>query len=150
MLRNIVSFDTDEDGEWQVRLDCGHRRHLRHDPPRETRPDLADPASREAAIGQKIECGRCRQRTIPEGATVYKSTPTFDQDTVPKGLLFEHSLKKGVWGQLVVLRGSVVFCEGDSRQTLKEGDSWTVLPEVVHHLSLTGEVALRVDFLKTE
>jgi tellurite methyltransferase len=150
MQRRILSFETDEDGDWRVRLDCGHQRHLRHDPPREVRPQLSDPHAREEAIGQEIECGRCDQRLIPDEAKVYKSTPVFTADTVPKGLLGEHSLKNGVWGKLVVLEGSVDFCEGELRQSLDQGDSWTILPEVVHHLCLTGAVKLRVDFLRSE
>ena len=149
VLRTIVSFDKDDEDDWRVLLDCGHRRHLRHDPPRESRPDLVDPERRAAALGKRIECGRCRQRLLPEEAEVYKSTPIFTQETLPSGLLANHSLKAGVWGRVVVLEGSVAFCEGATREELTQGDSWTVLPEVVHHLELSGPVRLRVDFLRS-
>ncbi len=148
MLRTILDFEVDEEGDWRVLLDCGHRRHLRHDPPREMRPELSDPARRQTTIGRKIECGRCAQRMVPDGASVYKSTPVFTRETLPQGLLSEHSLKKGVWGRLAVLEGSVVFCEGESRRSLTAGDTWTVLPEVVHHLDPVGPVTLRIDFLR--
>ena len=148
MERAILEFEKDEDGEWRVLLDCGHKRHLRHEPPREVRPELADPLAREQAIGQTIECGRCVQRVLPDGAEVYKSTPVFDQDSVPAGLLRDHSLKVGVWGRLVVLEGSIKFLEGDLNVTVSPETEWYVLPRVVHNVELIGPVKFRVDFLR--
>ena len=148
MERAILSFEQDEEGQWTVLLECGHRRHLRHDPPRESRPELMDVASREAAVGGMLHCGLCAQRRIPDGAEVYKSTPTFDTDTVPVGLLSNHSLKRGTWGRLVVLHGGVEFHEGNRSWTVTPESDFVVLPEVVHHLVLTGPVTLRVDFLR--
>jgi len=148
MKRKILSFETDQDKEWRVVLDCGHRRHLRHDPPRETRPRLDDPEARQAVVGRRIECGRCAQRLVPDGAEIYKSTKVFTEESLPQGLLQKHSLKQGVWGSLEVLEGSVIFCEGEERETLEKGESWTVLPEIVHHLKLKGPVKLRINFLR--
>lgn len=148
MQRRILEFEKDEDGDWRVLLDCGHKRHLRHDPPRETRPDLSEPRARESAIGQTIECGRCMQRLLPEGMEVYKSTPVFTQETVPAGLLQDHSLKSGVWGRLVVLEGSLRFCEHGQETVVEPATEWYVLPEVVHNVELTGPVRFRVDFLR--
>ena len=148
MNRKILSFEIDQDHEWRVILDCGHRRHLRHDPPRETRPQLDNPEARQAVIGRRIECGRCTQRMVPEGAEIYKSTKVFTEKSLPQGLLQEHSLKPGVWGALEVMEGSVIFCEGGEQETLGKGETWTVLPEVVHYLKLKGPVKLRINFLK--
>ncbi len=55
----IRGFRQDADGEWVVALDCGHERHVRHRPPFEVRPWLADEASRAAHLGTRIECGYC-------------------------------------------------------------------------------------------
>lgn len=148
MERTILGFEQDDEGEWKLLLDCGHQRHLRHDPPRETRPELFEVASREAAVGGKIPCGLCAQRQIPEGARVYKCTPTFHADTVPAGLLKDHSLKKGTWGRLVVLNGCVDFHEGAHSWKVTAESDFVVLPEVLHHLVLAGPVTLRIDFLR--
>lgn len=78
---------------------------------------------------------------------MYRSTPEFNQDTVPKGLLANHSLKKGAWGKLVVLDGEVAFHEGSERTVVTPQIEHTILPEVVHHLELVGPVRFRVDFL---
>lgn len=149
MERTILAFETDEEGEWRVRLDCGHARHLRHDPPREYRPDLSDPEARRAAIGRSIDCGRCSQRLLPDGARRYKSTPVFTEATVPKGLLKDHSLKAGVWGRLVVLRGSLKFHEAAEQWTIDSSKEWYVLPEVLHSVEMIGPVSFRIDFYAT-
>lgn len=148
MERTILEFEIDEEGDWRVLLDCGHKRHLRHEPPREIRPELADPQARESAVGKSINCGRCQQRLLPDGFEVYKSTPVFTEETVPSGLLKDHSLKSGVWGQLVVLAGRIKFCE-DNWEVLVEPETiWHVLPEVIHNVELVGPVKFRVDFLR--
>lgn len=146
MQRTILEFETDEDGEWRVLLDCGHKRHLRHEPPRESRPELCDPAARASAVGKSIECGRCEQRLLPDGMEVYKSTPVFTEESVPAGLLKDHSLKKGVWGRLVVMDGELRFCEGGVGTVVKPETLWYILPEVVHNVELSGPVRFRVDF----
>jgi hypothetical protein len=57
--RLIVAFRRDEQGDWIAELDCGHERHVRHDPPMESHTWVLDEASRRARIGAPIECGRC-------------------------------------------------------------------------------------------
>ena len=32
-MRRIRGFHKDEEGYWVAELDCGHTRHMRHDPP---------------------------------------------------------------------------------------------------------------------
>lgn len=148
MEREILGFEQDDQGDWRARLDCGHKRHLRHDPPRESRPELLQEQSRQAAVGGLIFCGRCAQRMLPEPAQHYKSTPTFDQDSLPAGILRNHSLKRGTWGKLIVLNGEVTFHEGQEQWVVTPQAAHVILPEVVHHLEVTGPVSLRVDFLK--
>ena len=45
----------------------------------------------------------------------YKHTRWFDQDSVPAGLLGDHTTKAGVWGALEVESGALVlrFADGD-------------------------------------
>jgi tellurite resistance-related uncharacterized protein len=72
----------------------------------------------------------------------------FSADSVPAGLLSNHSLKRGTWGRLVVLHGVVEFHEGKESWTVTPGSDFVILPEVVHHLVLAGPVSFRVDFLR--
>ncbi len=59
MLRKIVEFDRDELGDWRARLECGHYRHFRHDPPLVTRDWIMSDEGRRERLGKEIECRRC-------------------------------------------------------------------------------------------
>ena len=100
-------------------------------------------------LSLSIDCGRCGQRLLPEGMEVYKSTPEFNEVTVPLGLLKDHSLKCGVWGSLVVLEGSLRFCEGALKVEVRPETLWYVLPGVSHNVEVVGSVRFRVDFLRS-
>ena len=43
---------------------------------------------------------------LPGGLEPYKRTNTFTEDSVPAGLLAEHSTKDGVWGLIHVEKGA--------------------------------------------
>jgi len=59
MQSTIIGFELDEDGYWVALLGCGHRQHMRHKPPFIERPWVIDQTSREAMIGQPIDCPLC-------------------------------------------------------------------------------------------
>ena len=64
--RAITGFHQDEDGLWVAQLACGHRRHVRHQPPFQMRPWVVDADSRRRQLGEMIECGLCDQEvTVP-------------------------------------------------------------------------------------
>ena len=46
---------------------------------------------------------------LPAHYTLTRTTPTFDNTTVPAGLLSAHRVADGVWGRLVVHSGQVTF-----------------------------------------
>lgn len=58
----IAGFHQDEAGDWVADLGCGHRQHVRHRPPWQLRPWVADPALRAARIGMAIDCPSCDGR----------------------------------------------------------------------------------------
>lgn len=136
---------------WIASLDCGHRRHIRHRPPLSSFPWINDAESRDAHIGQMIECDRCAQRVWPECAEPYRSTKTFDEHTVPAGLLADHRTNARVWGRLEVLSGSLALCfvePLDERLTVATGEWAAIPPELPHHVELTGPVEFRVVFCR--
>jgi ferredoxin len=99
-----------------------------------------------------IECGRCTQRTWPERAEPYRTTNTFDEHTVPAGLLADHRTKARVWGRLEVLSGALVLCFApplDERMTVTAGEWAAIPPELPHHVELTGPVEFRVVFCRS-
>ena len=42
MQRRIVGFHQDQEGAWVADLECGHARHMRHEPPWQVRPWVTD------------------------------------------------------------------------------------------------------------
>jgi hypothetical protein len=59
----IVAFHADEEGHWIAELSCGHRQHIRHEPPWQNRPWVLTPEGRQQFIGTEIPCTQCRNRT---------------------------------------------------------------------------------------
>lgn len=59
MLQPIVSFDQDDEGHWRAVLACGHRQHVRHQPPLVSRPWVLTEAGRASRVGQSLDCVRC-------------------------------------------------------------------------------------------
>ena len=59
MKQKIIGFETDEEGHWRAILECGHRQHVRHDPPMTTREWVHTPEDRDSRIGFELYCKRC-------------------------------------------------------------------------------------------
>lgn len=59
MQQPIVSFERDEEGHWVALLACGHRQHVRHQPPFINRPWVVTEAGREAKLGVMLDCLHC-------------------------------------------------------------------------------------------
>jgi Protein of unknown function (DUF3565) len=59
MLRRIVGFRQDIEGDWIAELECGHHQHVRHDPPWQVRPWVISPAGRASRVGTPLECRQC-------------------------------------------------------------------------------------------
>ena len=60
MQRIITGFDQDEHGDWMAVLDCGHTRHVRHDPPWQTRDWVTTEEGRSKFLGTEMECKKCK------------------------------------------------------------------------------------------
>ena len=61
MQRAIVGFDEDEMGDWVALLECGHRQHVRHDPPWQERTWVLSAVGRAERVGSLLECRACDQ-----------------------------------------------------------------------------------------
>lgn len=55
----IIGFQQDEEGHWVALLSCSHRQHVRHKPPFIERPWVMEQTTREAMIGEVIDCPLC-------------------------------------------------------------------------------------------
>ena len=81
-------------------------------------------------------------------AAPYRSTPVFDQDTLPAALRARHSTKAGVWGVIRVLEGELeLTClEPEATVLLTPGNPGLVLPEQPHFVTARGPMRMQVDF----
>ena len=85
---------------------------------------------------------------MPKGLKSHKSTPVFTEATIPKGLLNRHNTKEGVWGRLIVLSGTITFVDLTNSRQIEASPERpvTIVPQAWHHLKVTGEVELKIDF----
>ena len=59
MEQAIVGFHQDEENHWVADLECGHTRHVRHDPPWQNRFWVLTPEGRAKFVGQRLKCVKC-------------------------------------------------------------------------------------------
>jgi tellurite resistance-related uncharacterized protein len=78
----------------------------------------------------------------------YRSTPIFDEVTLPAALRREHRTKPGVWGVVRVHAGQLKlsFVEPDEMRLLGSGESGLLLPDQPHFVEPVGAVRMQVDF----
>lgn len=79
----------------------------------------------------------------------YQRTKTFTEETVPKGLLKDHSTKAGTYGRICVVSGALVLTRANgSVATLKAGEIALVEPQEVHAVKPMGSVEFYVEFCR--
>lgn len=74
---------------------------------------------------------------LPDSVAEYKRTAIFDEATTPAGLRARHTTKSGVWGEIVVLEGRVLYVledEEDASFILRPGLAGPIAPGVPHHV----------------
>lgn len=76
----------------------------------------------------------------------YRTTRIFDEATVPTALLENHRTKSGAWALIRVLTGRMRLVTGQTISPLSPDCLGRVLPEVDHHLELTGPVQFQIEF----
>jgi hemoglobin len=77
----------------------------------------------------------------------YRSTPVFDEATLPATLRADHRTKAGVWGVIRVLQGDLLltFADGEERR-LAPGLDGLLEPERTHRVEPLGSMRMQVDF----
>ena len=66
MKQKITDFEKDDEDHWRAILACGHRQHVRHDPPLTTRPWVLTEEGRASRIGLELDCKRCDEEITNE------------------------------------------------------------------------------------
>ena len=90
--------------------------------------------------------------SLPDTVSPYRTIGPFTEDTLPVGLLKEHSTKAGVWGLLEVAEGQIRYIvteEGhEASHLLTKGRPGVIVPQQNHHLELVGPVRFQITFHK--
>lgn len=90
-------------------------------------------------------------RRLPAGVRAYRRTDTFSDDSVPAGLLGEHSTRPGTWGKIVVVKGILRYTIVEPSIEVIElcpGKPGVVEPAVRHRVEPVGEVEFYVEFYR--
>jgi tellurite methyltransferase len=89
-------------------------------------------------------------KPLPATAAPYRRTKIFTQDTVPNGLLTDHTTKAGVWGVITVLEDRLEYVIPSEGETvvLDLETPGIVEPEVPHHVRLIRPAAFYVEFYR--
>ncbi len=92
--------------------------------------------------------GPASDRAISDRSAPYRSTPVFDQDSLPQALRNHHSTKAGVWGVIRILEGEVrlTYVDPVSETILDPGHPGLVLPQQLHFVTPLGPMKMQVDF----
>lgn len=90
-------------------------------------------------------------QALPAGQRLVRTTPTFDEHTIPAALLAAHRTAPDVWGRLVIAEGSTGFVFDDIPDRplrLHAGDTVGIAPQRSHRIVPHGHVRLTVEFYR--
>jgi tellurite resistance-related uncharacterized protein len=78
----------------------------------------------------------------------YRTTPVFDETTLPDALKREHRTKDGVWGVIRVLEGELKFVLADSgSETILTPDrTGLVQPQQSHRVEPLSKLLVQIEF----
>ncbi|MGH9108716.1 MAG: DUF3565 domain-containing protein [Acidimicrobiales bacterium] len=150
MRRAITSFRQDDAGDWVAELSCGHDQHVRHRPPFQVRPWVVEASGRASRLGAPLECPLCDRAELPAGLRLARTTPEWDEVTMPAGLRRDHRVAGGTWGRIAVRSGRLRFVlPGDPGVDVEvvAGAGQAIPPEMTHHVEPIGSVRFAIDFL---
>jgi tellurite methyltransferase len=152
--RSICGYHQDEKGDWVAELACGHNQDVRHRPPFQLRPWILTEVERSARIGSPLDCPWCDRAELPAATRFVRTSPEWNEDTLPKGLLRAHRLGSGTWGRIVVKEGRLLFYMAGEpaleTELTKRGPAQAIPPEVEHEVRLAGPVRFSIDFLAVD
>jgi tellurite methyltransferase len=150
MDRPITAFKMDEHGDWVAFLSCGHKQHVRHQPPFFERPWVTTERGRRQKLGASLNCVQCERFELPDDFAAYRKTAEFTEKSIPKSLLNEHSTRSGVWGKIHVVDGKLVYHVEVLRAKFEifPGAPGIVIPEIKHRIELTGPVTFFIEFYR--
>jgi len=151
--RTISDYHEDEARDWVAELSCGHNQHVRHRPPFEVRAWVLEDEGRAAKLGSHIACRLCDRAELPDAVRLERTSPEWDEHTVPAGLLRAHRLADGIWGRIAVGAGNLRFLastEPPIQTVLGPGSTQAIPPGVEHEVLPLGRVRFTVAILAVD
>lgn len=78
----------------------------------------------------------------------YRTTPVFDETTLPDALKREHRTRDGVWGVIRVLEGELKFvvAEGGVETILTPDRPGLVQPQQAHRVEPLSKLRMQIEF----
>lgn len=150
MERAITGYHRDDVGDWVAELSCGHGQHVRHRPPFQLRAWALEAGGRAGRLGTPLDCPLCDQAELPDGLRLLRSSPEWDEHTMPRGLLRAHRTARGTWGRITVREGRLRFVartEPELVVVVGPESVQAIPPEVEHQARPLGPVRFSIDFL---
>jgi tellurite methyltransferase len=90
-------------------------------------------------------------KSLPDSVVFYKSTPEFNESSVPLALKRDHTTATGVWAKINVIEGALTYYisgEAPERHELTAGVEGIIEPQVKHFVDVSVPVRFRVDFYR--
>lgn len=113
----------------------------------------ADRIAESLQLALKLHTGADRAALLAHDAAAtprpYRSTPVFDEVTLPAALRTAHRTKAGAWGVIRVLEGRVCYHldDGSAPPTiLTPNQPGLISPEQPHHVEPLGRMQMQVEF----
>lgn len=76
----------------------------------------------------------------------YRTTPVFDEDSLPAALRQDHSTKAGVWGIIRLLEGRLRLSDESGSRVLTPDHAGLIHPERKHRVEPIGRMRMQVEF----
>ena len=147
--RAITGYHRDDEGDWVAELMCGHNQHVRHRPPFQLRAWVLEAEGRMERLGLPLDCPLCDRAELPEALRLVRSSPEWDENTMPRGLLRAHRVASGTWGRIVVHDGQLRFAASTEpvlEVVLGPGSTHAIPPNVEHKVQPLGPVRFVIEF----
>jgi tellurite resistance-related uncharacterized protein len=97
-----------------------------------------------------LACPLCDRAELPKDLRFVRSSPLWDERTMPNSLRRNHRLAEGFWGVLRVSSGSLHFvAQSDPKiDVVLDHDAYQAIPPTLEHaIEPRGAVTFSIDFL---
>ena len=104
-------------------------------------------------IGTPLDCRLCDCAELPDGLRRVRSSPEWNEHTIPAGLLRTHRVASGTWGRIVVRDGRLWFTASTApalHVIVGAGAFQAIPPDVDHRVGPLGSVRFCIDFMAVD